>query len=114
MISLFRKTSLFWAPAAGIRHAVLCRGLRHATVRRGLRRYAPLSILALLPILALSLLALAACSDTKDEEIVPEEPVEQLYNDAMNKLMEDDYEKAAKNFDEVERQHPYSVWCRRR
>lgn len=102
MIPLFRKTCLFWAPIAGIRHAVFCRGLR---------RYAPPSILALLPILAPLLLALAACSGTKDEEIVPEQPVEQLYNDAMNKLMEDDYEKAAKNFDEVERQHPYSVWA---
>jgi outer membrane protein assembly factor BamD len=111
MISLFRKMSLFWAPAAGFRHAVFCRGLRHAAFCRGLRRYAPPSILALLPILAPLLLALAACSGNKDEEIVPEEPVEQLYNDAMDKLMGDDYEKAAKNFDEVERQHPYSVWA---
>ena len=114
MISLSRKPSLFWAPMAGLRHATVRRGLRHAVLCRGLRRYAPPSILAVLPILAilaLSLLALAACSDTKDEEIVPEEPVEQLYNDAMNKLMADDYEKAAKNFDEVERQHPYSVWA---
>ncbi len=96
MIPLFRKTCPFWAPMAGIRHAALCRGLR---------RWAPPSILALL------LLALAACSGNKDEEIIPEQPVEQLYNDAMNKLMADDYEKAAKNFDEVERQHPYSVWA---
>lgn len=102
MIPLFRKMCLFWAPLAGIRHAAFYRGLR---------RYAPPSILALLPILAPLLLALAACSGNKDEEIVPEEPVEQLYNDAMDKLMGDDYEKAAKNFDEVERQHPYSVWA---
>ncbi len=76
------------------------------TVRRGaLRRF-------LLPVLpGLLALALAACGTTEDEEIVPEQPVEQLYNEAMDELYADNYKKAAELFDEVERQHPYSVWA---
>jgi outer membrane protein assembly factor BamD len=53
--------------------------------------------------------ALAACSDKKDEYI--ERPVEELYNAAMDDLDHDEYYKAAKSFDEVDRQHPYSVWA---
>ncbi len=56
-------------------------------------------------------LALAACGGNEEEEIVPEQPVEQLYNDAMDQLFDDRYDKAAKLFDEVEHQHPYSVWA---
>jgi len=61
---------------------------------------------------ALLTLFLAACSSTGDEgDIIPEQPVEQLYNNAMDELMADNYDKAATLFDEVERQHPYSVWA---
>lgn len=60
--------------------------------------------------LALALaLALAACS--KDKDVYVERPVEQLYNEAMDYLAKEDYVNAAKAFDEVERQHPYSVWA---
>ena len=51
-------------------------------------------------------------SDDKDAEYV-ERPVEQIYNDAWTQIKGKDWEKAAKQFDEVERQHPYSVWARR-
>lgn len=54
--------------------------------------------------------ALSACSTTEEENYV-ESPVEQLYNDAHNSLLENEYEEAAKKFDEVERQHPYSIWA---
>lgn len=58
-----------------------------------------------------ALLALVtACSSTGEPEYV-ERPVEELYNDAMNKMEEGNYRKAAKQFDEVERQHPYSEWA---
>lgn len=52
---------------------------------------------------------LAACS-TPDPEYV-ERPVEELYNTAMDSLIAGEYEDAARMFDEVERQHPYSVWA---
>jgi outer membrane protein assembly factor BamD len=39
--------------------------------------------------------------------------VNTLYALAKSRLDRGDYENAAKLFDEVERQHPYSVWARR-
>ena len=53
--------------------------------------------------------ALAACST--DEEVYVEQKVDVLYNTAVNSLEAGDYKDAAKQFDEVERQHPYSVWA---
>src|SRR5215470_996193 len=49
----------------------------------------------------------------KDSEQINERPVDQIYDDAWKKIQEDDYVNSAKQFDEVERQHPYSVWARR-
>ncbi|MDH3743014.1 MAG: outer membrane protein assembly factor BamD, partial [Hyphomicrobiales bacterium] len=40
-------------------------------------------------------------------------PIAELYNDALDKLKDERYEKAAKGFGEVERQHPYSQWATR-
>jgi outer membrane protein assembly factor BamD len=42
-----------------------------------------------------------------------ERPVERIYNDAWKKIRDRDWANAAKQFDEVERQHPYSIWARR-
>jgi outer membrane protein assembly factor BamD len=56
-------------------------------------------------------LLLAGCS--KDKEVYKERPVEELYNEAMDKLLSNQPELAAIDFDEVERQHPYSVWARK-
>lgn len=42
-----------------------------------------------------------------------ERPVEEIYNTAMAELQKGRYFQAAEQFDEVERQHPYSVWARR-
>ena len=39
--------------------------------------------------------------------------VSSLYTAAKRSMDRGDYEQAAKLFDEVERQHPYSVWARR-
>ncbi|MDV7340027.1 outer membrane protein assembly factor BamD [Terasakiella sp. A23] len=61
------------------------------------------------PLLALTLLS--ACSSTEEAEEYVESPVEQLYNDGHNALLAKEYEEAAQKFDEVERQHPYSVWA---
>jgi outer membrane protein assembly factor BamD len=63
-------------------------------------------------VILLTLTVMSACS-TDDEEVYEERPVEQLYNEAMNKLQADQPQLAAIDFDEVERQHPYSVWARK-
>lgn len=52
-------------------------------------------------------------SDQNKEAEYKERPIYQIYNDAWKKLRNDDWEEAAKQFAEVERQHPYSVWARR-
>lgn len=65
---------------------------------------------SLLAAAAVAALALAACSDNKKDDYV-ERPVEQIYNQAVDLLLSRQYQPAAKQFDEVERQHPYSVWA---
>jgi len=57
-----------------------------------------------------TLVLLAACADSEEKKYV-EEPVEKLYNTALNQLQTDNYGQAAEAFDEVDRQHPYSVWA---
>ena len=52
---------------------------------------------------------LVACSSPEPE--IPDTPVETLYNNAKDSLDSGQPEKAAKLFDEVERQHPYSKWA---
>lgn len=54
---------------------------------------------------------LTACGS--DEAAYVERPVEEIYNQAMDKLLSGNAELAAIDFDEVERQHPYSVWARK-
>ena len=68
------------------------------------------SIRSLLAV-ALVGVALAACGEK--EEVYVERPVEELYNEAVNALASGNYVRAARQFDEVERQHPYSVWATR-
>jgi outer membrane protein assembly factor BamD len=59
---------------------------------------------------AATLFALTACA-SDEEPVYVERTVEQLYNAATNDLIEQRYAAAARGFDEVERQHPYSVWA---
>lgn len=54
-------------------------------------------------------LAVAGCESKKKEYV--ERPVEQLYNDALDRMKEKFYSEAVESFDEVERQHPYSAWA---
>jgi outer membrane protein assembly factor BamD len=56
------------------------------------------------------LLVVAACGGSKNQAYI-EKPVDDLYNRAMDALVEEEYTAAAKTFDEVETQHPYSVWA---
>lgn len=53
---------------------------------------------------------LAACS-SDEEPVYEERPAEELYNQALDTLLEGRTKTAARQFDEVERQHPYSVWA---
>jgi len=53
---------------------------------------------------------IAACSDTKNQAYI-EKPVDELYNRAMDAVVEERYADAAKTFEQVESQHPYSVWA---
>lgn len=57
-------------------------------------------------------LALAGCSGTSDEP-PPELPAEQLYTQGQDQMAAGDFREAAKSFEEVERQHPYSQWATR-
>jgi len=53
---------------------------------------------------------------TADEDKEPEyieRPVDQIYADAWKQIRNGNWVLAAKQFDEVERQHPYSIWARR-
>jgi outer membrane protein assembly factor BamD len=49
----------------------------------------------------------------KDAAQYQERPVEQIYADAWTAIRKNDWTGAAKQFDEVDRQHPYSIWARR-
>jgi len=53
---------------------------------------------------------LAACGGSK-KDVYVEKPVDDLYNKAMDEMVEERFATAAKTFDEVESQHPYSVWA---
>nr|WP_310498687.1 outer membrane protein assembly factor BamD [Sandarakinorhabdus sp.] len=69
------------------------------------------------PLAAVSvLLALGACASgkkgKKDQSYLAQD-VETLYSAARTTLDKRQYKLAAAQFDEVERQHPYSVWARR-
>ncbi len=67
---------------------------------------------------SISVLALSACANEKrtDPEtlaIQKERPAEQIYTEAMAAYKNEEYIKAGKLFDEVERQHPYSDFATR-
>jgi len=76
---------------------------------------------ALARLLALLFLAvpLGACSSFGDwfgakEDKVLDDPADKLYNEGLFLLNEKrDYRAAAKRFEEVDRQHPYSEWARK-
>ncbi len=63
--------------------------------------------------LGASLLAGCASSNKKGELKYVARDVETLYNLATETLAKKNYKDAGLLFDEVERQHPYSVWARR-
>jgi len=72
------------------------------------RRRPAIVRLAVLFILTVPLLV--ACGGKKKPEYV-ERPVDELYNEALDLLQRREFGAATDQFDEVERQHPYSVWA---
>lgn len=69
----------------------------------------PLALLRGLSGLVL-VVTVAACSSDKPDEYV-EKPVDELYNEARASMEAENYKKAADEFNEVDRQHPYSEWA---
>ncbi len=69
---------------------------------------------ARLAALALIVAALPACSFFGKEDIIPDDPADKLYNEGLYLMnSKRDYRQAAKRFEEVDRQHPYSEWARK-
>jgi outer membrane protein assembly factor BamD len=72
---------------------------------------------ALAGVVALALLAASSlgCSMfQKEEDYVPESAADKLYNEGLFLLNnKEQYEDAAKKFDDVDRQNPYSDWARK-
>jgi len=69
---------------------------------------------ALAACVALALVAgwLAGCAEKED--YVPDQPADKLYNEGLFLLNDQqDYRAAAKKFDEVDRENPYSDWARK-
>lgn len=59
---------------------------------------------------------LGGCANLFGEEkqaVIPDEPADKLYNEGLTLLNKKDYVDAAKKFEEVDRQHPYSEWARK-
>jgi outer membrane protein assembly factor BamD len=82
---------------------------REGTVSQGNMRK-QIDGLRLATAFALVLLA-SACGSSSKKDTYVERPVEELYNQAMDKFIDNNYRGAATDFDDVDRQHPYSVWA---
>jgi len=61
--------------------------------------------------LLLAAALMGGCAVGVEEEVYVEEPVEDLYNSAIDLMLEGKFRTSTNKFDEVERQHPYSVWA---
>ncbi len=68
-----------------------------------------------LALTGLAALSLSACADDDNERLTPyvERPLEQIYAAAWFQIEQRNWVIAGRQFDEVERQHPYSIWARR-
>ena len=58
-------------------------------------------------------LALAACGGSSESLVLEDRPVEDLYNRGLDELAQNQFTSASRSFDEVERQHPFSIWAPR-
>ncbi|MFZ3354152.1 MAG: outer membrane protein assembly factor BamD [Xanthobacteraceae bacterium] len=87
---------------SGFRLRTLTRGLRLSALTRGLAL-----VLLAAPVMGCSMFH-------KDEDYVPDTPADRLYNEGLFLLNDkQDYKEAAKKFDQVDRENPYSDWARK-
>ena len=71
-------------------------------------------VLTRLAALVLVAASLGACSLFDKDTVLPDEPADKLYNEGLYLLNSKKTPKeAAKKFEEVDRQHPYSDWARK-
>ncbi|MDB5707627.1 MAG: outer membrane protein assembly factor BamD, partial [Sphingomonas bacterium] len=75
----------------------------------------PLSRSIALALIAASAFTVSGCARNRAKSDIPyvARDVGTLYSTAKNRLDRQQYKLAALMFDEVERQHPYSIWARR-
>ena len=77
-------------------------------VRGKARERTPFAVLLLLATM------LGACSLFDKDAVAPDEPADKLYNEGLYLLnQKKEPKEAAKKFEEVDRQHPYSEWARK-
>lgn len=79
--------------------------LRHSFLPRAATRcrFAPVALAAII--------ALSGCAGDGKKDDYVEKPIATLYDEAMAKMNEKDFKGAAKSFEAVEQQHPYSTWA---
>ena len=84
-------------------------------VRGSLRSSCRLRALAVCLALVLVALPVMGCSlFNKDDDYVPEDPADMIYNEGLYLLNnKQDYKAAALKFDQVDRENPYSDWARK-
>ena len=106
----------FWA-SPGIAHRMLWRS---SPSTEPPVPFVPFVRFARLLALALLVMPLGACAGVNlpffanSNDQPPDEPAEKLYNEGVFLLnQKSEYKDAAKKFEEVERQHPYSEWARK-
>jgi outer membrane protein assembly factor BamD len=77
-------------------------------VRGKARKRTPFAVLLVLVTM------LGACSLFDKDAVAPDEPADKLYNEGLYLLnQKKEPKEAAKKFEEVDRQHPYSEWARK-
>ena len=76
-----------------------------------LKKYTKLALAAAMSAL---IMGCSSFGDRQKERLAyVERPAETIYNQAVDRMDRDDWERAKLFFQEVERQHPFSKWARR-
>lgn len=75
------------------------------------RQFPTRAIWGFLRILTIGLVPLLVACGGGEKEKYAERSVDELYNEGVDALKVGQYQVAAVRFDEVERQHPYSIWA---
>jgi outer membrane protein assembly factor BamD len=101
-----------WTPAPVHLRARTFPAHIHPASDAAMPRFSRAAILSLVAIAVLSGCARGGGKARKDQRYIAQD-VETLYTAARQTLERRNYRLAAAQFDEVERQHPYSVWARR-